>query len=112
MNGATSPPSRLPIPACAGATRHGSGVSTPTASTTSCRPEATISTAWATAVEPDADAFSTWWMLSPVAPSRASMIRPGAMPSSAEPTTAASTSGQRMPASSSAARTAVTPSSA
>ncbi len=37
-------------------------------------------------VEPDADAFSTCWMARPVAPSRDSSTRPGAIPSSAEPT--------------------------
>ena len=110
MNGTTVPPSSDSMPAWAGAIRMPTALSTPDGQRHVERPDATSSAARATAVEPDAEAFSHCWMARPVAPRRDSMIRPGAMPSIAEPTNAASTSGHgRSPASASAARTAVRP---
>jgi hypothetical protein len=48
--------------------RNCSGLSTPTAMATSARPAATSMHAWRNAVEPEAEAFSTWAIGIPVAP--------------------------------------------
>ncbi len=83
--GATRAPTRSRIPALDPARASGAGLSTPMARTTSETPLATSRHAWANAVDPEADAFSTCAIGIPVAPRWRSMARVGATPSSAVP---------------------------
>ena len=86
VNGTTAPPSRLSIPAWPGAApKPPRGLSTPKASTTSERPAATSRHAWATAEDPEAEAFSTCVIGIPVAPRRLSITLLDPIPSRAVP---------------------------
>lgn len=79
------PASSVLIPARVDAGISGAGLSTPSARETSENPAATSIAAWRTALEPVAEAFSTWVIGMPVPPRCLSMTRVGAIPRKALP---------------------------